>query len=506
MPLAAPLASPATSDASAPDATLVLLVDDDPLVAQLAQAALPAGEFKLRVARTGAQAIAQYDQQRPQILLLDNVLPDAAGLSLLAQFRERDATLPVIFITAHGNSQTAIEAMKQGAFDYLTKPLDLAVLASQVRLAREARRLMRVPVVIRAAGDDDASAGDPLIGASSGMGEVFKGIGRAAARDMSVLLIGERGTGKALVARAVYQNSLRSAAPFRAVSCSDFDSQELEVELFGSEAPHISVGRIEQCAGGTLLLEEIGNASAHVQSRLMRLLASGQFEPVGGQAARTGDVRMLATSSQDLKQLVESGRFRADLYYHLCSLSLYLPPLRQRPGDLPLLVDHFVKRFSRLSRQHNGPAVRVSPEALQLLGGYDWPGNLDELQSVVRQGLVENTGTLLPSSSLRHLLRPARSGEPPPSDRTTDWRSFVTERLQGGTTSLYAESLTEMERHLLALVMENTRGNQAQGARLLGITRGNLRKKLRTLGLVPAAAAEDDAGTEADAAGGWPAS
>jgi DNA-binding NtrC family response regulator len=503
MPVAATLASPAPRDVAAADATLVLLVDDDPLVAQLVQAALPPSEFQLRVAKSGAAALAACQQQRPQILLLDNVLPDASGLSLLAQFRERDATLPVIFITAHGNSQTAIEAMKQGAFDYLTKPLDLAGLESQVRLAREARRLMRVPVVIQGAGDD--AGGDPLIGVSPGMAEVFKGIGRAAARDLSVLLVGECGTGKALVARAIYQNSLRSAAPFRALTCSDFDAHELEVELFGSEAPTASVGRIEQCAGGTLLLQEIGDTSAHVQSRLMRFLASGQFEPLGGQAARTADVRLLATSSQDLKQLVEAGRFRADLYYHLCSLALHLPPLRARPGDLPLLVDHFVKRFSRLSRQHNGPAVRVSPEALQLLSSYDWPGNLDELQSVVRQGLVENTGTLLPSSSLQQLLRPTRSAESP-NDRATDWRALVAQRLQDGTTSLYAEALGEMERHVLALVMESTGDNQAHSARLLGITRGNLRKKLRTLGLIPPATAEDEASAAAEAPDGWPAS
>jgi len=503
MALAAPLVSPAPRDEITADATVVLLVDDDPLVAQLVQAALPAGEFKIRFARTGAAALDLYQQHRPHVLLLDNVLPDATGLELLARFRQRDATLPVIFITAHGNSQTAIEAMKQGAFDYLTKPLDLAVLESQVRLAREARRLMRVPVVIRAAGDDEASAGEALIGMSPGMVEVFKGIGRAAARDMSVLLVGERGTGKALVARAIYQNSPRSAAPFRAVACSDFESHQLEVELFGVESANSVVGRIEQCAGGTLLVEEIGETSLHLQSRLMRLLTSGQFEPIGGRAARPADVRLFATSSQDLKVLVQAGRFRSDLYYYLCSLSLHLPPLRQRPGDIPLLVDYFVKRFSRLSRNHNGPAVRVSPEALQLFGGYHWPGNLDELQSVVRQGLVENTGTLLPSSSLQQLLQPPQAGPVPASDRETDWQAFVTQRVAAGTSSLYAESLAEMERHLLALVMESTSHNQAQSARLLGITRGNIRKKLRTLGLAQPAADDDAATSDTE---GWPAS
>lgn len=505
MPVAALPISDAPRDAAAKSATQVLVVDDDPLVSQLVQAALPAGEFAVQVARSGAQALSLWDRQRPQILVLDNVLPDSDGLSLLAQFRQRDATLPVIFITAHGSSQTAIEAMKQGAFDYLCKPLDLAVLESQVRLAREARRLMRVPVVIAAAGDDAESAGDPLIGRSPGMAEVFKGIGRAAARDMSVLLVGERGTGKALVARAIYQNSARSAAPFRAVTCSDYEPQQLEVELFGAENANSVVGRIEQCAGGTLLLEEIGETSPHLQSRLMRLLVSGQFEPIGGRTARRADVRIFATSSQDLEQLVEAGRFRSDLYYYLCSFSLHLPPLRERPCDLPLLIDHFVKRFSHLSRSHNSPAVRVAPEALQLLTSFFWPGNLDQLQSVLRQGLVENTGTVLPSSSLHKMLQPLKRGEPATSDRTSDWRAFVSERLKASSSSLYSESLVEMERHLLALVMESTDNNQAKSARLLGITRGNLRKKLRALGLAPPATAEENSDSASESDDDWTA-
>lgn len=493
MPLAELSTWEATRDHRASSATPVLVVDDDPIVSQLVQAALPAEEFAVQIAASGAVALSNWEQRRPSVLVLDHVLPDSDGLSLLAKFRQRDATLPVIFITAHGSSQTAIEAMKQGAFDYLSKPLDLAELESRVRLAREARRLMRVPVVIQAANEDAEATGDPLIGNTPGMQELFKGIGRAAARDMSVLLVGERGTGKALVARAIYQNSSRSAAPFRAIACSDYESHDLEAELFGCEGTNSVVGRIEQCTGGTLLLEEIGSISPHLQSRLMRFLTTGQFEPVGSTATKTANVRILATTSQNLEQLVEAGTFHADFYYYLRSLSLHVPPLRERPGDIPSLVDHFVKRFSRLSRNFNSGSVRVAPEALQLLVNYAWPGNLDQLQSVLRQALVENTGTVLPSTSLQQMLRPTHRETPPTGDRTTHWRSFVTDRLKASTSALYAESLAEMERHVLSLVMENTENNQAKSARLLGITRGNLRKKLRALGLAPPGTHEEAA-------------
>lgn len=474
----------------------ILIVDDDPLVIRLTQGVFDESRFALLTARNGEQALQQL-AQRPSVLILDNVLPDVDGLTVLAEARRLDPHLPVIFITARGTSQTAIEAMKRGAFDYLHKPLDLSVLEHQVQLALEARRLMHEPVVIAADSDADQTT-ESLVGRGPLMSEVFKAIGRAASRDVPVLLSGETGTGKALVARAIFQNSSRSSGPFRVVKCSDFEPALLDQELFGVDIAGSGeqIGKLQQCDGGTLLLEEIAQLSPLVQSKLFRFLTMGSFERGTFGRLVSADVRLLCTTSQDLEPLVAQRQFRADLYYALRSLSLTLPPLRQRKEDLPALVDHFVQRFMHLSRQHNQQQVRVSPEAIELLVDYAWPGNLDELQSVLQQALIENTGTVLATGSLLKSLHRETAGTDSSAalQITGDyWQQFVAAGLARGSTQLYSEAIAEMERHMIGRVLDSTAGNQARAARILGITRGNLRKKLRLLGLLPAAGIHDDA-------------
>lgn len=482
----------------------ILIVDDDPLVIRLAQSLFDEERFTLLSARSGEQALAQL-AQRPSVLILDNVLPDLDGLSVLAEARLRDPHLPVIFITARGTSQTAIEAMKRGAFDYLHKPLDLAVLEHQVQLALEARRLMHEPVVIAAENASEQNL-EALVGHGALMSEVFKAIGRAASRDVPVLLQGETGTGKSLVARAIYQNSARSDKAFRVVKCNDFEPLQLDQELFGLDAVGSGeqVGRLEQCAGGTLLLEEISELSPLVQSKLFRLLTTGSFERGSFGRQISTNVRLLCTTSQDLEPLVAQRHFRADLYYALRSLAITLPPLRQRREDLPALVDHFVQRFMRFSTQHNQQQVRVSPEAIELLVNHDWPGNLDELQCVLQQALIENTGTVLANSSLlKSLRREGGTGTTANSGTLAAdyWQQFVESRIARESTQVYSEAIAEMERHVVGRVLESTSGNQARAARILGITRGNLRKKLRALGLLPTAADDsvaEDAASDDD--------
>ncbi len=490
----------------------VVVIDDDPLLLKLVKGVLDPERFTIATAETGRSGVELVKQIRPDVVVLDNLLPDLDGLLVLQQIRQLDGQLPILFITAQQSSQTAIEAMKRGAFDYLSKPLDLEKLEEQVEHAVEARRLMRVPVVLGDADPAQDLAGDSLIGRCEAMQEVYKAIGRITQQDVPVLISGEPGTGKELVARAIYQNGSRASAPFQIVKCADFASPWLESELFGHEegafvgAVGKRIGRFEQCANGLVVLEEIGQTSPALQSKLFRLLSSQEFERVGGTDTIRAHVGIIATTSQQLERLMEQGQFRADLYYLLSSFTIFLPPLRDRVADLPLLVDHFVKKISHISRSFGGEVVRVSSEALSLLTQYRWPGNLDEMQSVLRRALIETKGAVLASDFLTRTLTLPLAESPHlaqlPRGSMTDWQQFCSQRLAAGTEELYAQAVTEMEMHLLERVLAATSGNQARAAKILGITRGNLRKKIRNLGIVlPGATthalASDDSDAEA---------
>jgi len=486
----------------------VLVIDDDSLVRRTLAHFLAEKGYAHFAADEGTAGLALVERERPDVVVLDNVLPGLGGIEVLKRIRELDRHLPVLFVTSQGTSRTAIEAMKLCAFDYLPKPLDLARLEQQLDRALEARRLMRTPVQV----DDGSGDGrdvDLLIGRSPAMQDVYKSIGRVALLDAPILIEGESGTGKESVARAVYQNGTRSDRPLRIVNCSDFEGPELEVELFGSEETNgdatitTHVGRVEQCLGGTLVLHEIGRLTSSAQSRLLRLLRDKEFERVGGRSAIAADVQVIALTSQELEQLVDQKRFRTDLYYLLRAFRIELPSLRHRADDVPLLVDHFVKQFSRLRGTLSAEPVRVSAESLALLKRYSWPGNLDELQSVLRRALVETKGTIVASDFLSAAIGDQGSAARNPASaiagsHVTDWRALAEERIAGGSRSLYAEALAEMERSLLAQVLDAMKGNQARSARILGITRGNLRKKLRSLGLAAVAPkpAHDGAGGE----------
>jgi len=481
----------------------VLVIDDDPLVRRTLAHFLAEKSYAHLEASDGPAGLELVARDRPDVVVLDNVLPGLGGIEVLKKIRELDRHLPVLFVTSQGTSRTAIEAMKLCAFDYLPKPLDLARLEQQLDRAIEARRLMRTPVQV-----DDGSPRERdvelLIGRSPAMQEVYKSIGRVALLDVPILIEGESGTGKESVARAIYQSGTRAEKPLRIVNCSDFEGAELEAELFGEEHFNTAepstdpsatrglttrVGRVEQCAGGLLILNEIGRLTSSAQSRLLRLMRDREFERVGGRTTVAADVQVIALTSLELEQLVDQKRFRTDLYYLLRSFRIELPSLRHRADDVPLLVDHFVKQFSRLRGTLSAEPVRVSAESLALLKRYAWPGNLDELQSILRRALVETKGTIVASDFLSAALGEpaldehgsARGGDD--AAHHTDWRQFTAARIAGGSRSVYADALELMERQLLAQVLESMNGNQARSARILGITRGNLRKKLRALGL-----------------------
>ncbi|HVU90488.1 MAG TPA: sigma-54 dependent transcriptional regulator [Pirellulales bacterium] len=465
----------------------VLVVDDDRAVLHMVSQAFRDSPISVLTAQTAEQALALLDQH-PDVVLLDIVLRDCSGLDLVHKIRARDAKLPVIFITARGSSDTAIEAMKLGAYDYLLKPLHLPKLRELVDRALKIRNLMQVPVELEL-GDSSTPGGDELIGRSPHMQEVFKAIGRVAPQDVTVLIHGESGTGKELVARAIYHHGRRADKHFLAVNCAAIPEALLESELFGHEkgaftsADQRRIGKFEQCSGGTIFLDEVGDMSPLVQSKVLRVLQEQRFERVGGGETIQTDVRIIAATNRDLKHMALNGNFREDLYYRLNGFSIKLPPLRERGEDVQLLISRFVQRFAK----EVGKEVRgLSDDAQEILTRYPWPGNVRELQAVLRQALLQTTGPLilpefLPEDVRYYQDRGASAPQPSSGMPASDLQSFVDHQLQKRSHDLYAETIAMVDRYVLARVLKHTRGNQSQAAKLLGITRGSLRNKLRSL-------------------------
>jgi two-component system nitrogen regulation response regulator GlnG len=472
----------------------LLLIDDDPdLIAEQVRQAF--SRHRVEVAGTGAAGLERVRAEPPDLILLDLRLPDQSGLEVYQQIRGLDARIPVIFVTLAKSADAAIEAMKQGAYDYLFKPLDLHQLRRVVGEALEVARRMRAPAVLAETAPDPDVEG-AIVGSCPAMREVYKAVGRVAAQDVPVLITGESGTGKELVARAIYQHGPRAKAPFLAINCAAIPETLLESELFGHEkgaftgADRRRIGKFEQTSGGTLFLDEVGDMPPALQAKLLRVLQEQAFERVGGNETIRTDVRLIAATNRDLKAWSEEGKFRPDLYYRLGVFTIHLPALRERGDDLPLLLRHFLRRFSReLGRQ----AQEVAPEALERLRGYPWPGNVRELQSVLKQALLRASGTVLLPTFLPDLSGgPDESGPAAAADADLGVEAFLRRRLGPDAQDLYAEAHRRVDRVLLPLVLEYTGGNQHQAARLLGIARQTLRQKLRDLGLHVTHAVEGD--------------
>jgi two-component system nitrogen regulation response regulator GlnG len=480
----------------------LLLVDDDPAMLrdQVTHALGPQG-VRIEVVRTAEEGLRQVAAQPPDVILLDVHLPDLSGLEAYQRIRQIDGRIPVIFITWAATADTAIEAMKEGAYDYLFKPLDLARLRGVVAQALELGRLMREPAVV-AETPPAEDRGDAIIGRCPGMAEVYKAIGRVAAQNVIVLITGESGTGKELVARALYQHSTRAKAPFLAINCAAIPENLLESELFGHEkgaftgAERRRVGKFEQCNGGTLFLDEIGDMPLATQAKILRLLQEQSFERVGGNETVRTDVRLIAATHRDLKAWSAEGRFRADLYYRLSVFTIPLPALRERGDDLPMLIQHYLRRFSR----ELGREVReVTSEALERLRRYPWPGNIRELQGVLKQAILQATGTvLIPAFLPEGLDVPSEpdSALAPETEDDFPFGPFILRRLEEGSTTLSAEAHQQLDRLLLRLALRHTGGNQVQAARVLGISRQTLRSKVRELGLYTSSSTQGDADGE----------
>ena len=370
----------------------LLLIDDDPaLIQEQVRQAFPPPEHRVEVAGTGAAGIGSVRTDPPDVILLDLRLPDQSGLEVHQKIRRIDARVPVIFVTVAKGADTAIEAMAQGAYDYLFKPIGLHQLRRVVSEAIEVARRMREPARLVDTLEDGDVAGDSILGACQTMQEVYKAIGRVASQEVPVLITGESGTGKELVARAIYQHSSRAKEPFLALNCAAIPENLLESELFGHEkgaftgADRRRIGKFEQCNCGTIFLDEVGDMPAALQAKILRVLQEQAFERVGGNETIQTDVRIIAATHRNLKSASEEGKFRLDLYYRLSVFAIHLPSLRERGDDLPMLVRHYLRRFSRdMGRE----TVDVAPAAISRLQNYDWPGNIRELQNVLRQALL----------------------------------------------------------------------------------------------------------------------
>lgn len=461
----------------------ILIVDDEPDVHYSFRRLLANEKMDILSACSGEEALELLDKQRVDLVLMDVRMGGLSGLETLQRVKEKHPKLPVIMMTAYGTTETAIESMKHGAYDYVQKPFDIpklkGVIKSGLSLSRTVQEIVKFPLSGRV-----PETGEAIVGRSEVMQEIYKRIGQVAASDVTVLLTGERGTGKELVARALYQHSRRARKPYLPLNCAAIPMELLESELFGHErgaftgAQHRRIGKLEQCNGGTLFLDEVGDMPLATQAKLLRVLQDKTFERVGGNERIQVDVRFIVATNRDLENLIREGLFRADLYDRLNVVRIHLPPLRDRKEDIPLLVDYFLNRF----RKEVGRKVRgISRKALERLVDYDWPGNVRELQNALQRAVVLARGETLDEPDIMLDSRePAQPREAELEELRHHIKALfrICRASRGGI-----DVLAQMERELIQEALQETRGNQSQAARLLGINRNTLRNKIRLYGL-----------------------
>jgi two-component system nitrogen regulation response regulator GlnG len=478
------------------------VIDDEPNIVFSIKECLGSDELEVISAGTAREGVALVASAKPDAVICDVRLPDMSGLDAYDAIAKLDSRLPVIVITAFASTETAIEAMRRGAFEYLIKPVELDQLAAVVDKAIEISRLNRVPALI----DDDATdlAADRIVGQSPVMQDVYKAIGRVAPTDSTVLILGESGAGKELVARAIYHYSRRSKSPFLAINCAALPEALLESELFGHEsgaftgAHHRRIGKFEQAHGGTILLDEIGDMTLAAQAKVLRLLQDQVFQRLGGTETISTNVRLLAATNHDLGSLIAAGKFREDLFYRLNSFTIRVPSLRERREDIPLLVNHFIKRFNR--EMHRSVRA-ITDDAIRLCQNHDWRGNIRELEGAIRHAMVHSAGDVITPDSL-----PGRCGgrETPvavaatnQSDET-DLVALVRQLLAEGRNDVYQQIAAHVDRVVLAEVLRQMDGKQMKACRRLGIARMTLRNKLRACGLLAATAGDSEADETSD--------
>ncbi len=469
-----------------PEKKQVLIVDDEPNLRKILAAQLSRDGYEVMLAEDGEQGLSMLREHHIDLVVTDLKMPKVDGMTLLREALKETPDLPIVMITAHGTVDTAVEALKLGAFDYLTKPFDKDEVRQVVAKALKTRALAQEEATTEPIGaTKDPGARFGIIGSSPGLTDLYAVLERVADTPTTVLITGESGTGKELVARALHEHSTRRDKPFIKVNCAAIPKELIESELFGYErgaftgAVSSKPGRFELANGGTLFLDEVGEIPVEMQVKLLRALQESEFERVGGIKTIHVDVRLVAATNRDLKKLIAANAFREDLFYRLNVVSIRLPALRERETDIPLLVEHFLAKFNeRLKKQ----VIGVEPEALDILSAYGWPGNIRELENVMERSVLFCDAQKLRVEDLPGELRGFSSGSvaPPPTDLSTSGMPLSPE---GGLKEHVKVAMSRLERDLVSRALKQTSGNVTHAARLLKISRKGLQLKMKELGL-----------------------
>ncbi len=453
----------------APASIRVLIVDDDEGHAEALGDGLELDGHECTIAGSGNEGIARLEERTFDAVLTDLIMHDRSGLEVLQEARRLQPEAVVLVITGHGSVETAVEAMHKGAADYLTKPVNLQELRTKLPRAVEAVRDRAQNIELRRQLDKRFGF-ENIIGHSPPMQRLFELLGRVSTTNATVLILGESGTGKELVAQAIHRNSPRKDGPFVPVNCAALAEGLIESELFGhvkgafTGANSSNDGRILHANGGTLFLDEVGDMPLETQAKLLRALESREITPVGGNREISVDIRLLAATNRDLRQMVEEGTFREDLYFRLQVVTLELPALRERTGDIPILIDHLISEMREL---HNRDVKGITPEARTVLVRYGWPGNVRELRNCIENMVVLARGSLLEEADVPNNIAEAGGAA----------------RSTGAGYPLAGRSLSEVERDLIAENLNLLDGNREKTAKLLGIGERTLYRKIKEYGL-----------------------
>jgi len=467
----------------------ILVADDEESMRWVLSKALKRKGFSVDLAKDGDEALGLIQSNSYDLAILDIKMPGISGLELLDRVRELKSDLLMVIMTAEASMKNAVEAMKRGAYDYITKPFDLDVIDAIIEKIDKAREMTSQVTMLKEELKDRYQLEKTIIGNSPAMRDIYKTIGKVAPSDITVLIQGESGTGKELIARAIHFNSKRLGKPFIAINCAAIPKELLESELFGFEkgaftgAVERKLGKFEQANGGTIFLDEIGDMPLDLQAKILRVLQEKEVTRTGGNQSITVDTRIVAATNQDLEEKVRQKGFREDLYYRLNVVPIHLVPLRERKEDISLLVDYFLKKTCA---EMESPTKQCTQDALRLLSNYTWPGNVRELENTIKRAVILSSDPLLTGddfSGLRTQTGSAARNEELSLEALVEMKLRSSlgnlDKMESG--DLYGMILEQMERPLIRFVLEKTRGNQVKAADILGINRNTLRKKIQEL-------------------------